>query len=86
MKDKNTQRKIFEAYQQVHAGSSIGNELYGLYSKLDSSARTTTGSLVREELKNILEELNDIVNNAEQNIEHDAAEVLTQLIRQLKID
>jgi hypothetical protein len=45
---------------------SIGSELFNLYSNLDQEARTRSGSLVSEELKTIIDELDDIVRRAEQ--------------------
>jgi hypothetical protein len=45
---------------------SIGSELFNLYSNLDREARTRSGSLVSEELKMIMDELDDIVRRAEQ--------------------
>lgn len=45
---------------------SIRNELFNLHSNLDQEARTRSGSLVSEELKTIIDELDDIVRRAEQ--------------------
>ena len=44
---------------------SIGSELFNLYSNLDREARTRSGSLVSEELKTIIDELDVIVRRAE---------------------
>lgn len=63
---------------------SIGNELHNLYTNLDPKAKTKSGALVSEVLKDILDEYVQIINRAKQNA--DQPEVIQALLRQLSLD
>jgi len=63
---------------------SIGNELYNLYTNLDPKAKTKSGALVSEVLKNILDEYVHIIDRAKQNA--DQPEVIELLLQQLSLD
>ena len=67
--------------ENTNTNFSIANELYNLYTNLSPNAKTKTGALVSEILKDILNELNDIVNAAERDPQQ-----LSNLIKQLKFD
>ena len=63
---------------------SIGNALYNLYVNLDPKAKTKSGALVSEVLKDILNEMNDVVNSAKQNL--DQPETIHSLLQKLSLD
>lgn len=86
MKSKDSQL-LAEAYSKVlkeQSGFSIGNELYKLYTELEPSAKTKSGARVSDVLKSILEELNDVVQSAQNNA--DQPEVLHTLLKRLALD
>ena len=62
---------------------SIGNELYELYTSIDPESKTRSGAKVTDVLRDILDELNDIVNNAERQSD---SEEIAELVRKLKTD
>lgn len=62
---------------------SIGNELYELYTSIDPESKTRSGAKVTDVLRDILDELNDIVNNAERQSD---SEEIAELVRKLKMD
>ncbi len=79
--------KFKEAYSKIikeNANYSIANDLYDLYVSLDPAAKTKSGALVSEVLKDIIKELNDIVSNAERK--QNLPETLPNLLRLLKFD
>jgi hypothetical protein len=57
--------------------------LYGLLTSLDRDAKTRSGAMVSDVLKDIIDELNDIVENAERS--SDSPEV-QELVSRLKMD
>ena len=79
--------KFKEAYSKIineNINYSIANDLYNLYVNLDPTAKTKSGALVSEVLKDIINELNDIVSSAERK--QDLPETLPSLLRLLKFD
>jgi DNA-binding transcriptional regulator GbsR (MarR family) len=62
---------------------SIGNELYELYTSIDPESKTRSGAKVVDVLKDILDELNDILDNAERQSD---SEEIAELVRKLKMD
>lgn len=65
MMDDDEDSENAEDVRGESGGFSIRNELLNLYSNLDQEARTQSGASVSEELKMIIDELDDIVNKAE---------------------
>jgi hypothetical protein len=57
--------------------------LYGLLTSLDRDAKTRSGAMVSDVLNDIIDELNDIVENAERS--SDSPEV-QELVSRLKMD
>jgi hypothetical protein len=57
--------------------------LYDLLTSLDRDAKTRSGAMVSDVLKDIIDELNDIVGNAERS--SDSPEV-QELVSRLKMD
>jgi hypothetical protein len=57
--------------------------LYDLLTSLDRDAKTRSGAMVSDVLKDIIDELNDIVENAERS--SDSPEV-QELVSRLKMD
>jgi hypothetical protein len=85
MKTKLKFEKLYESLFQdsTHGGDSIGSSLYGLYTDLAPDVKTKSGARVSDVLKDIIDELNDIVAEAESDR---SSEALTKLVSKLKID
>jgi hypothetical protein len=81
--DKLYSSLVNESTYQGHSGSSIGDMLYDLLTSLDRDAKTRSGAMVSDVLKDIIDELNDIVENAERS--SDSPEV-QELVSRLKMD
>jgi len=77
--DKLYSSLVNESTYQGHSGSSIGDMLYDLLTSLDRDAKTRSGAMVSDVLKDIIDELNDIVNNAERSS-------VKELVSRLKMD
>jgi hypothetical protein len=77
--------KLYESLFQDSAsrGDSIGSSLYNLYTDLAPDAKTKSGARVSDVLKDIIDELKDIVAEAENDR---SPEALTKLVGKLKLD
>ena len=62
---------------------SIGDMLFELISSTDPAAKTRSGAKVTDVLRDILDELNDIVENA---VRVSDSEEVAELARKLKMD
>ena len=86
LKDQDLIARAYTRVLREQAGFSIGNEFYKLYTELDPNAKTKTGARGSDELKLIIDELQDIVQTASTNHTGQPEKVLTFLIQQLSID
>jgi len=77
--DKLYSSLVNESIYQGHSGSSIGDMLYDLLTSLDRDAKTRSGAMVSDVLKDIIDELNDIVENAKRSS-------VQELVSRLKMD
>mgnify|MGYP001548147088 CR=1 FL=1 len=75
-------KKVLKESQ--HDSFSVGNELFNLYTQIDPEAMTKSGAKVVEVLRNILNEFDEIVQQAKEN--SDNPEAIHNLIKQLEID
>jgi predicted Zn-dependent peptidase len=77
-------KDVYNKIVKENTSYSVANDLYDLYVSLDPTAKTKSGALVSEVLKDIINELNDIVSSAERK--QDLPETLPNLLRLLKFD
>lgn len=80
---------LAEAYEKVlkeQTHSSIGGELYKLYTELGPEAKTKSGARVSDVLKMILDELNDTVDMAKRYADKEPWEALQELLTKLALD
>lgn len=89
MKSKD-QELLAEAYNKVlkeqTTETSIGNELYKLYTELEPNAMTKSGARASEVLKMILDELNEVVDKHKRYADSEPWEALQSLLSKLAID
>lgn len=75
---------LMGSHEKSKGSFSLGNELRSLLASLDPKAKTESGALVADVLKDILSEFDDIVNKAKQHA--DQPDAIHGLLQQLKTD